>query len=275
MTIQTALEQARALLEDTGIAVPHLTAEVLLSHCLGCERSFVLGHPETELNDLTLVRFGESVRQRMAGKPTQYITGRQEFYGREFTVTPDVMIPRPETEHVIENALAILPGARRIVDAGCGSGCIGVTLSLETGGEVWGTDISLAALSVAAENAERLGARVHFVACDLLAALAPRSFDLVVSNPPYVPLGDAAGLQREVRDHEPRVALFAGDTGLDLYARLVEEASRVLRAGGALIMELGFKLSEPVRAMLGPPWQAVRIAPDLAGIPRVVSAKLL
>jgi release factor glutamine methyltransferase len=227
-----------------------------------------------ELNDLTLVRYGESVRERIQGKPTQYITRRQEFYGREFTVTPDVLIPRPETEHVIETALAAAPHARRIVDVGCGSGAIAVTLGLEMETEVCGTDISPAALSVAAANAARLEARVAFVACDLLAAFAPRSFDLVVSNPPYVPLGEAPGLQREVRDHEPHVALFAGETGLDIYARLVEEAARVLRPGGALIMELGFKTSEAVRAMLGPLWQDIRIAPDLAGIPRVISAKL-
>jgi release factor glutamine methyltransferase len=161
------------------------------------------------------------------------------------------------------------------VDIGCGSGAIAVTLSLEMRAEVVATDISMAALAVAAKNAKKLNARVEFVACDLASAFAPASLDLVVSNPPYVALADAPGLQREVRDYEPHVALFAGETGLEIYARLVQEAERVLRPGGALVLELGFQSSEPVRAMLGPLWQDVQVLPDLAGIPRVLSAKLL
>ena len=140
--------------------------------------------------------------------------------------------------------------------------------------DVWGTDISLAALSVAAANARKLGASVHFVACDLLSAFAPGSIDMVVSNPPYVGLADAPGLQQEVREWEPHVALFAGDTGLEIYCRLVAESERVLTPGGVFIVELGFKTSERVRAMLGPRWQDVEILPDLAGIPRVLTARL-
>jgi release factor glutamine methyltransferase len=274
MTLHTALRQACKLLEEENLAAPRLTAEVLLCHALGCERSYIYSHPEAELSDVVRVHYGRYLHERLAGKPTQYITGHQEFYGRDFLVTPAVLIPRPETEHVIEGALALSPPPRRIADVGCGSGAIAVTLSLEMHADVAATDISVDALAVAAKNAKKLNARVEFAACDLASAIAPASLDLVVSNPPYVALADAPGLQREVRDHEPHVALFAGETGLEIYARLVKEAERVLRPGGALVMELGFKTSGPVRAMLGPLWQDVQILPDLAGIPRVLSAKL-
>jgi release factor glutamine methyltransferase len=274
MTLHTALQQACRLLEEESIAAPRLTAEVLLCHAVGCERPYLYSHPEAELSEVVRVHYGRYLHERLAGKPTQYITGRQEFYGRDFLVTPDVLIPRPETEHVVEAALAVAPAPRRIVDIGCGSGSIAVTLSLEMHAEVVATDISVAALAIAANNARMLNARVDFVACDLAAAFTSASLDLVISNPPYVALADAPGLQREVRDHEPHVALFAGETGLEIYARLVKEAERVLRPGGALVMELGFKTSEPVRAMLGPMWQEVQILPDLAGIPRVLVARL-
>ena len=274
MTVQTALQQGSRLLEEAGIAAPRLTAEVLLSHALGQERAYLYGHPEEELSDPARVHFGRYLHERLQGKPTQYITRKQEFYGREFVVTPDVLIPRPETEHVVEAALALRDGVRRLVDVGCGSGAIAVTLSLEMEAEVWGADVSTAALRVAAANARKLGAPVRFVACDLTSALGAGTMDLVVSNPPYVALADEQGLQKEVRDYEPRVALFAGETGLEIYARLVTEAECVLRRDGSLIVELGFKTSDRVRAMLGPVWQDVQIRPDLAGIPRVLTARL-
>jgi release factor glutamine methyltransferase len=206
----------------------------------------------------------------MQGKPTQYITGRQEFYGREFRVTPDVLIPRPETEHVVETALRLAPHPARLLDVGCGSGNLAVTLRLETGASVWAADISPAAIRVAAGNAQRLDAPVSFVACDLLSAFADGSMDLIVSNPPYVPLGDQAGLQREVRDWEPPEALFAGPTGVEIYARLVRDAERVLRPGGWIVMELGFNLRDRVAAMFTGHWRNLETVPDLAGIPRVV-----
>ncbi len=274
MKVQTALQQGYRLLEQAGIPVPRLTAEVLLSHVLDRERPYLFSHPEAELSETASLHYGRYLHERLEGRPTQYITGRQEFYGREFRVNSDVLIPRPETEHVIETALAVGAGARRVVDVGCGSGAIAVTLSLEMGTEVWGTDISLAALSVAKRNARRLNARVRFVACDLASALAPGSMDLVVSNPPYVARRDSPGLQREVRDYEPHVALFAGETGLEIYARLVVDAERVLRPGGALVMELGFRTSDLVREMLGPVWQDIQLVPDLAGIPRVLAVRL-
>jgi release factor glutamine methyltransferase len=275
MTLQQALLQGTSLLEDAGIAAPRLTAEVLLGHALGQERTFLYAHSDRELREVEWIHYGRYLHERLNGKPTQYITGRQEFYGREFRVTPDVLIPRPETELVVETALDVGRGARRIVDAGCGSGAIAVTLQLETGALVAGTDISAAALAVAADNGRRLGARVEWAQCDLLSAIAGASVDMIVSNPPYVPLGDRAGLQREVRDYEPEVALFAGPTGFEIYEKLVADAARVLRPGGWLVLELGYTSRDRVTAMLGAGWRDVRIVPDLAGIPRVLAGRML
>ncbi len=272
MTVHAALLQATRLLEEAAVAVPRLTAEVLLAHILGRERTWLYAHSGEPLGDPEQARYAAALEERLGGKPTQYITGRQEFWGREFLVTPDVLIPRPETEHVVEAALECGRGARRILDVGCGSGILAITLHLETGAETWGTDISPAALAVARDNARRLGAVVRFAACDLTSAIAGGAMDLIVSNPPYVPLGDTRGLQREVRDYEPHVALFAGPTGLEVYERIVADATRVLRPGGRLVMELGFGASGRVAALFGPGWRDLRLAPDLAGIPRVCSA---
>ncbi|MFB3828484.1 MAG: peptide chain release factor N(5)-glutamine methyltransferase [Bryobacteraceae bacterium] len=270
MDIRTALLEGARALERESIAVPRLTAEVLLCHVLGRERAYLAAHPERALSQDEREAFEECLKARLEGRPTQYITGKQEFYGREFRVTPDVLIPRPETEHVVEAAVRL--GARRVLDVGSGSGILAVTMQLETGAEAWGSDISLPALRVAAENARRLGARVRWVACDLAAAFTAGSMDLVVSNPPYVPLKDEAGLQREVRDWEPRVALFGGPAGVEIYGRLVEDAARVLRRGGWLVVELGFGTSERVAAMVRG-WAEARVMPDLAGIPRVLAAR--
>ena len=274
MTVRTALLQGVSLLEDAGIAVARLTAEVLLSHAMGRERVYIYAHPEQTLKDLEWLHYGRYLHERLQGKPTQYITKKQEFYGREFRVSPDVLIPRPETEHVVEVALRLgrSPGLPRILDIGAGSGALAVTLQLETGGEAWATDISPAAAAVAAGNARRLGARVSVVACDLMEAIAPASMDLIVSNPPYVPLTQREGLQREVRDWEPHVALFAGETGFEIYRRIVADAPRVLRPGGWLVLELGFGSCDTVSGLLNG-WKDLRIEPDLAGIPRVIAAR--
>jgi release factor glutamine methyltransferase len=274
MTLQEALVQGTKLLEDGDITVPRLTAEVLLCHALHSERAYLYAHPERELREVEWIHYGRYLHERLQGKPTQYITGRQEFYGREFLVTPDVLIPRQETEVVVETALEIGHGARHILDAGTGSGALAVTLQFETHALVCGTDISAPALAVARENARRLGAPVDFVQCDLMSAIAGRSIDLIVSNPPYVPLSEREGLQREVRDHEPEAALFAGPTGFEIYERLVAEAERVLRPGGRMIMELGYNSRDRVLAMFGSRWQDVRVTPDLAGIPRALAARL-
>jgi release factor glutamine methyltransferase len=273
MTIKTALLQGVGLLEDAAVPVPRLTAEVLLSHAIRCERVYLFAHPEQDLREVEWLHYGRYLHERLKGKPTQYITGRQEFYGREFRVTSDVLIPRPETEHVVEVALSVARDAGRLLDAGTGSGALGVTLQLETGAVAFATDISPAAAAVATRNAADLRARIHFVVCDLMQAIGDRSIDLIVSNPPYVPLKQREGLQREVRDWEPHVALFAGETGYEIYGRIVADAPRVLRPGGWLVMELGFGCAGHVAGLLSE-WRDLRIEPDLAGIPRVIAARV-
>jgi release factor glutamine methyltransferase len=279
VTVGTALRQGAKLLEDAAVAAPRLTAEVLLLHAVReAERSWLYAHPEDELSEIAWIHFGRYLHERLTGAPTQYITGKQEFYGRRFRVTRGVLIPRPETEHVVEAAIEARPMGR-VLDVGTGSGAIAVTLRLETGCEVWASDISVKALGVARENARKNGAEVGFVAGDLLEPFADRSFDLVVSNPPYVPLKDREGLQREVKDHEPPEALFAGcdsagREGMAFYERLIADARRVLRPEGRLVLELGYSSLEGVRAMLEPAWRDARVVEDLAGIPRVIAARL-
>ena len=241
MNLATALQQGQKLLEDESIAAPRLTAEVLLAHAIGCRRSWLYAHSTDELKELWWIHYGRYLHQRLYGLPTQYITGIQEFYGRDFRVTPDVLIPRPETEHLIEAALKFDP--ETILDIGTGSGSIAVTLSLETEARVTATDISCAALRVAQANAGRLAALVDFLQCDLGSALRGQTFDLVVSNPPYVPETDRATLQPEVRDHEPALALFAGKDGLDVYRRLIPEAARLLKPGRPPDSRIGVQLA--------------------------------
>jgi release factor glutamine methyltransferase len=266
MDLRTALLQGQKLLDDAKISAPRLTAEVLLAHAVGCDRTWLYAHSEEELREVWWIHYGRYLHQRIQGQPTQYITGRQEFYGREFRVTPDVLIPRPETEHVIEAALEHARG--RVLDIGTGSGAIAATLALETTAQVWATDISLPALRVAHDNATRLRASVQFVQCDLGSAFAGNTFDLVVSNPPYVPRDEP--LPREVSEHEPEAALFGGPDGLDVYRRLIPEAARLVKPGGWLIMELAHNAGPAIRQMLNESdWRDVQVIPDLAGLPCV------
>jgi release factor glutamine methyltransferase len=237
---------------------------------VGQDRAWLYAHSGDELKEVWWIHYGRYLHQRLQGQPTQQITGVQEFYGRDFRVTPDVLIPRPETEHVIETALQL--DATRVVDIGTGSGAIAITLALETGASVAGTDISVAALRVAADNGRTLGAAVTWLACDLASALTDHSVDLVVSNPPYVPARDKTTLQREVRDYEPEVALYGGDDGLEVYRRLIPEAERLLTPGGWLVMEIGYALGDAVSGMLTA-WREVEIRTDLAGLPRVMLAR--
>jgi release factor glutamine methyltransferase len=269
MTIQTALQQGQRLLEDAGISAPRLTAEVLLAHAIGCPRSWLYAHSDEELKELWWIHYGRYLHQRLSGLPTQYITGTQEFFGRDFRVNPAVLIPRPETEHLIEAALR--DSVSTILDIGTGSGAIAVTLALETEARVTATDTSSAALNVAQSNSRRLAALVDFLQCDLGSSLGDQSFDLVVSNPPYIPETDRATLQPEVRDHEPSLALFAGPDGLEIYRRLIPEAARLLKPGGRMILELGYNSLEGVRPMLEG-WSDLEVIADLAGVPRVLSA---
>jgi release factor glutamine methyltransferase len=267
MTIRSALLQGQKIFEQAGIVAPRLTAEVLLAHAAGCDRAWLYAHSDEELRELWWIHYGRYLHERLKGKPTQYITGHQEFYGRDFLVTPDVLIPRPETEHVIEAALQHARG--KVLDIATGSGAIAVTISMEAALRVAATDLSENALRVARKNALRLGARVDFACCDLGSAFGGAAFDLVVCNPPYVP--EMESLPREVRDYEPPLALFGGADGLAVYRRVVPEAARLLRPGGWLVMELGYRLREPVEEMLSE-WSDVRVIPDLAGIPRVIAA---
>lgn len=274
MTLKTALDQGATLLEKASVAAPRLTAEVLLGHALNKDRVWLYGHSGDELTELCWIHYGRYLYQRAGGKPTQYITRRQEFYGRTFKVTPSVLIPRPETEHVIETALRRARHCRRAVDIGCGSGALAITWRIETGASTVATDISVPALQVALENAANLGAHVGFVACDLATALPDRSFDLVLSNPPYIPNPEGPSLQREVRDHEPAIALFGGPTGVEIYERLIADAARLLDSGGWLILEIGYQAQQRVLDLLAARWRDAEVDQDLAGWPRVVSARL-
>jgi release factor glutamine methyltransferase len=275
LTIQQALQQGAKLLEDASVTAPRLNAEVLLAHATGHDRSWLYAHGDETLIELWWIHYGRYLHERLSGKPTQYITRRQEFYGREFVVSPDVLIPRPETEHLVEAALEKLgsPSAS-IIDVGCGSGAIAVSLALETGRAVIGADVSLDALRVSDQNRRRLAAPVHLVASDLLSSFRDRSASTIVCNPPYVPENDKTLTQREVRDYEPHLAVFGGPDGLDVYRRLIAEAWRVLAPGGWLLMEIAYNASEPIRRMLQPQWSEIGIRTDLAGLPRVALARL-
>jgi release factor glutamine methyltransferase len=273
ITVRAALDQGTRLLDESHVAVPRLTAEVLLCHALRKEKAYLYSHPEDELTEVVWIHYGRYLNERLQGKPTQYITKRQEFYGREFRVTPDVLIPRPETEHVVETALRFIGPKSRVVDVGCGSGAIAVSLSLERGIGVLATDISGRALAVAKENAVSLGARVSFAVADVLAPFRERSFDMVASNPPYVGLVEKPSMQREVRDFEPEVALYGGETGDEIYRRLIDGAERVLVPGGRIVFELGWRSLDPVRSMLSDRWSGIEVAADLAGMPRAITAQ--
>ncbi len=269
MTIRTALTQGTELLAGASVGEPRLTAEVLLAHAIHRERPYFHAHPEQELREVEWLHYGRYLHERMKGKPSQYITRRQEFYGREFRVSPDVLIPRPETELLVETLLRLRPKPGKLVDAGTGSGIIAVTLALESHADAIATDISSGALSIARDNAVKLGVGVQFVQADLLTPFADESFDIVISNPPYVAENDRDSLQREVRDWEPGIALFAGPRGMAIYERLIPQAWRVLRPGGLLALELGFGQAAAVSDLIHD-WRGLQVFPDLAGIPRVL-----
>jgi release factor glutamine methyltransferase len=294
LDVRTVLKEAMARLRAAEVPSHTLTAELLLMHALGCDRAWLYTHPENLLDPPTIERYFQLVARRTSGEPTQYLTGKQEFWGFEFEVTPAVLIPRPETEHLVEVTLDRLgrrghktgPGAKDsrtplcIADVGTGSGCLAVALAHELQqADVLATDISDAALEVARRNAIRHGVadRIHFLQGDLLEACHPgsRGFDLIVSNPPYIARSEANSLPREVLDHEPPAAFFSGPTGIEIYARLTEQARSRLRSGGILVLELGYSCAESVRAILAtqPRWTNVRITNDLAGIPRVLAVE--
>jgi release factor glutamine methyltransferase len=285
--LKDALTSAIASLTAGKVGSPRMNAELLLMFILGCDRAYLFAHPERELTTEEQTRYQEALQQRATGIPAQYITGHQEFWGMDLLVTPAVLIPRPETEHVIETVLrlnkerniggwASSPGLfPRIVDVGTGSGCIALALAKELpDSEIHATDISSAALEIARANAARLQLenRIHFHQTDLLQGLDNATFDFVVSNPPYVGESEADEVQLEVRKFEPRNAVFAGPTGTELIERLIPPAHAALNRGGWLVIEISGTIAERVKPMLRG-WQQVHITNDLQGIPRVAAAK--
>ena len=308
--VRTALKRGIAELRDANVPSYTLAAELLLLHVLGRDRAWLYAHPEEVIPGLDAHRFLSLILRRAEGEPTQYITGKQEFWGLEFKVTPDVLIPRPETEHVIEVALdrlavretragrkqALTGEGLQIVDVGTGSGCIAIALAKELpSASLLATDISPAALAVASRNAVHHGVshQIHFIACSLLDGLTvaarhivplqqnlaeprqeSRLFDLIVSNPPYIGRKEKETLMREVRDHEPEVALYGGEEGYELYGELIAQAAQNLKPGGLLVSELGHNSLPAVQPLLDlPNWTNVAARNDLAGIPRVIAAE--
>jgi release factor glutamine methyltransferase len=272
--VSVELERAAAFLAARGVESARLEAEVLLADALGSDRGRL--YLERAVSEAVRLRFAELLDRRGRREPLQHLRGRQEFFSRDFVVDPCVLIPRPETERLIETVLGLLrPIERpRILDVGTGSGVIAVTLALELpDARIFATEVSAAALDVAKENARRLGVgeRIEFRSGDLVAPFAGERFDLVVSNPPYVPSEEIAGLSPEVRDHEPRVALDGGADGLEFYRRLAACVDGVLAERGWLAVEIGFGQGDAVRRIFsqsGAP--AVEVERDLEGIERVV-----
>lgn len=301
------LTSAIKRLTTAHVPSPRLNAELLLMFTLGRDRAYLYGHPERELTHKEQARYEDVLAQRAKGIPAQYITGHQEFWGMDLIVSPAVLIPRPETEHVIERVLELTEvgvgrtflsdktgetpvapqstsdmGTRasspaRIVDVGTGSACIALALAKElSDAEIYATEISPAALEVARTNAARhqLSERIHFHETDLLAGFEKNSFDFIVSNPPYVGESEEDSVQLDVRKFEPRQAVFAGPTGTEVIERLIPQAHEVLKPPGWLVMEISGTIAERVRELLAN-WAEVQIANDLQGIPRVASARKL
>jgi release factor glutamine methyltransferase len=284
--LKNALTSAVDRLTAAQVGSPRLNAELLLMFTLGCDRAYLFAHPERQLTTEEQARLDDSLSQRARGIPAQYITGHQEFWGMDLIVSPAVLIPRPETEHVIETVLQLAnktdrdqpssPGIpTRIVDVGTGSGCIAFALAKELAhAEIHATDISAGALEVAHANAARhqFESRIHFHQTDLLQGLDPGSFDFVVSNPPYVGESEEDEVQLEVRKFEPRNAVFAGPTGLEVIERLIPQAHATLRPGGWLVIEISGSIVDGVKRLFSG-WQEVQITNDLRGIPRVAFAQ--
>jgi release factor glutamine methyltransferase len=299
--LKKSLNTAIARLTDEQVPSPRLNAELLLMFTLNCDRAYLFAHPERELTDEEQSRYDAALSERARGVPTQYITGHQEFWGMDLIVTSAVLIPRPETEHLIETVLELqtsdlgrqnsapqtgtqdpmsevrgpTPAFPRILDVGTGSGCIALALAKELpDAEIHATDKSAAALEVARANAARhqIEKRIHFHQADLLAGLNLTDLDFVVSNPPYVGESEEDQVQLEVRKYEPRDAVFGGPTGVELIARLLPEALAALRPGGWFVLEISGTIASKVKQLLEE-WDDVRIIPDLQSIPRVALAR--
>jgi len=275
--LKQALADAVSRLHSENVPSPRLNAELLLRFTLDCDRAYLFAHPERELTADEFTRYDAALTERARGVPAQYITGHQEFWGMDLIVTPAVLIPRPETEHVIETVLQLSnkpKGNLRMVDVGTGSGCIALALAKEfPSAEIHATDISPAALEIARTNAARLqlDGRIQFHHTDLLHGPQPQ-FDFVVSNPPYVGECEADQVQLEVRKFEPRTAVFAGATGLEVIERLIPQAHVVLGPDGWLVMEISGTITDQTKNLLRD-WSDVELIADLQSIPRVVRAR--
>jgi release factor glutamine methyltransferase len=280
MQLKHAVDSAYELFVANDVPSPRLNAELLLMFVLGQERAYLYAHPERELTAEEQERYDDAIRERARGCPTQYITGHQEFWGLDLLVSPAVLIPRPETEHLVEAVLELVKRREpeeklRLVDVGTGSGCIALALASELPqAEIHACDLSEEALEMARANAARLGLenRIAFRKSDLLSAYAGEAFDFVISNPPYVGESEADKVQRQVREFEPKAAVFSGQEGMDIYRRLIPEAKKALRPGGWFAAEIGFSAEQKVRALLVG-WDDVQVMSDLQGIPRVIAAK--
>uniref|UniRef100_A0A7C2HUN4 Release factor glutamine methyltransferase n=1 Tax=Ammonifex degensii TaxID=42838 RepID=A0A7C2HUN4_9THEO len=279
MRVEELLKKETATLRAAGIPSPRVDAEVLLGFVLGCDRLVLYWEPRREVAAGKATRFKELVARRAAGEPVAYLTGEKEFMGLSFSVTPAVLIPRPETELLVETAVTLLQGAAApvVADVGTGSGAVAVSLAvLLPAARVFAVDISTAALAVARENAcrHRVADRVVFYAGDLLEPFAGNEavFDLIAANLPYIPSGEMGALPPEVR-REPVLALDGGPDGLNFYRRLVPQAERLLKPGGHLLLEIGPGQGAAVSGLLPPPVWEGSVKPDLAGRDRLVVAQ--
>ena len=294
MSVRDLLREAISRLRAAKISSHTLAAELLLLHATGHNRTWIYSHPEETIPTDVADNFFALITKRIQGIPVQHLTGKQEFWGLDFEVSPDVLIPRPETEHLIEVALDRLAVREvragrpprlsgedlRIVDVGTGSGCIAISLAKELpGATIFATDISNSALAIAQRNANKLhfADRIQFRESDLLGyflATPSNTFDLIVSNPPYIALREKSSLPPEVRDHEPATALFGGQEGYELYDPLISQSAQLLKPGGLLVLELGQASLPAVHPLLETPhWTTIGVINDLAAIPRVISAE--
>ncbi|WP_263366763.1 peptide chain release factor N(5)-glutamine methyltransferase [Edaphobacter bradus] len=283
MNLRQALDLASTQLAGRRPAVDRQQrasrdAELLLLHALKISRATLLAHPDRQLSTEELAQYQQSIQRRKQNEPVQYITGQQQFFGLDLHVTGAVLVPRPETEHLVEAVLLHMPSDRpvTIADVGTGSGAIALALAAQLPhAQLTALDSSPAALDIARINAKtnHLEDRIRFLESDLLSALpADASFDAIVSNPPYIPNADRATLDPEVRDFEPATALFAGEDGLDVYRRLIPQAHAALRPSGLLAMEIGHGQRNAIAALLAD-WHGVTFVNDLQGIPRVALAR--
>ena len=278
ISIGEAILHGAQVLRTAGVPEARREAGSLLAHVSGHDRTFLISHVDAVLAEEVVIRFRETIDRRSSGEPLQYITGIQDFFGRQFRVTPDVLIPRPETELLVEAALQLIDSQDPaiICDVGTGSGCIVVALLCERArARAVAVDISAKAIGVARRNAvdQSVDDRILFAVSDCFNSLpnGEQIFDLIVSNPPYVSAAALAGLQREVRDHEPLAALTPGPDGLTMIGRLIKEAPKFLKPDGHLILEIGFDQGEAVESLIEPNrWHLIEIRPDLQGIPRIV-----